>query len=554
MGLAVLGVLAVTCRYTASLLGEITRAHPEASEYASMAAEAFGWAGTMVMASIFAFELLVAAGASYTVLGADSLAALFPSSPIGVVGFAFVFLAVVFPTLVIPDLSYLGGISFVGVLSSILAVAAVVFTGVTHDGEPGGIVPPALTQIARPRGLPFVMGLFMVGFAGHACFPSIRASMRDPSQYETMLNLTFASTLTVYAGTAAVGYLMYGLHIDPEITLNLPQGSPVTQATLWLIVVNVWSKFAISIEPVADVAEGLMSWLVERCAGRPCAAWLFGEDSLSHPPAAAAAEGAGAGPRAAPVTPPHRITGSDGRRNGAAGEGSVTPDLMMSGMPPLARPSPSPVRQHRPDGSSASHVARAHGRFQARAARRDGRHGALPSSASASAVGGPGATRDGVAVGDRTGLLGGVTTLGSELGEALPATPSWAGGRLHMVTPRRAVPAALLASRGRGETCMQRPCCCGVTRHEWLKRTLVRLLLASIALVVAVSVPQFQTILAFAGSVASFTVSVAAPPAFYVVLFGDKLSFGSKAFHWGLAAAGMVCALAGTVGSVLGPM
>lgn len=629
IGIGILVLLAAACRYTASLLGQITHAFPHANEYASMAQAAFGTPGTITMATIFAFELLVAAAAAFAVLAGDSLAALFPDSSLGVSGFAILFVAIVVPTLAIPDLTYLSGVSFIGLLSSVIAVTAVVYTGVTLDGSAGGIVPPADTRVGRldPKAYMWVLGLFMVGFAGHACFPAIRASMAKPQHYESMLNWVFGMTVAVYAGVSSIGYLMYGDQLKAEITLNLPQDAIVTKIALWLIVVNVWSKFAISLEPIADVADGVGIWLWTTCCGSAF-------DDGTEPGPEDEAEGLLAG-TSSPSSPLSLCPSAERRldfdhividpKKACDFGGAVSSTKDQRRVPIAAVVAPSvtsnvleplavvPLPAH--DGSVASHVARATSRHQARRARRTGavvcsadpavlaseasrassqrrKHAARLPDAEASYIAGDGHdTRFDtcalsslleltesplltvVAVRNTSNIANGPALQAPASNAPLRAeprvsatspnaSPLWSAGRMiqHPLLGRSPAAAAAAHSSSSSSSfctsttgCCGAPCCCGVTRAEWAKRTLVRTCLAGTALGIALSLPQFQRILALSGAVASFTVSIAAPPAFYAVLFADKLSTCAFVFNWSLAIGGLILAITGTVGAIIGP-
>ena len=68
---------------------------------------------------------------------------------------------------------------------------------------------------------PFSIGLVMVGFEGHACFPSIKLSLSNQKDYNAVLNTSYLVCFTFYTSIAMLGYLMYGVNVDEEITFNI---------------------------------------------------------------------------------------------------------------------------------------------------------------------------------------------------------------------------------------------------------------------------------------------------------------------------------------------
>lgn len=61
----------------------------------------------------------------------------------------------------------------------------------------------------------------MVGFAGHACFPSIKLSLANQNDYNAVLNTSYFVCFIFYTSIAILGYLMYGINVDEEITFNI---------------------------------------------------------------------------------------------------------------------------------------------------------------------------------------------------------------------------------------------------------------------------------------------------------------------------------------------
>lgn len=89
---------------------------------------------------------------------------------------------------------------------------------------------------------------------GHAVFPSIYSSMREPQKYEDMIDNTYVVVGLISVTVGVLGYAMYGSQTMEEITMNLPDGFLKTLGT-GLIVVNPFTKFALTMNPVGNALD-----------------------------------------------------------------------------------------------------------------------------------------------------------------------------------------------------------------------------------------------------------------------------------------------------------
>jgi len=96
--------------------------------------------------------------------------------------------------------------------------------------------------MARWDSLPSVVGLGMVGFVGHAVFPTIRNDMADKRDYPKVINVAYVIASILYVGIGCCGYLMYGDFSAEMITLNLGD-TWFSQLTVWIVVANPLTKF-----------------------------------------------------------------------------------------------------------------------------------------------------------------------------------------------------------------------------------------------------------------------------------------------------------------------
>lgn len=62
-----------------------------------------------------------------------------------------------------------------------------------------------------------VLGLIMVGFSGHALFPTLRNDMTDKNEYPKMVGVVYFVVTTVYMSISFVGYRMFGEFAQPEV-------------------------------------------------------------------------------------------------------------------------------------------------------------------------------------------------------------------------------------------------------------------------------------------------------------------------------------------------
>ena len=273
-----LAVLSIITNYTGKLLGRCIDYHPPAADrnatvrfrrcfpngirtYPDIGEAAFGKRGRLFISVIFFTELFCAC-CMYLILMGDNLATLFPGS--SSVHFILISACVVLPTTWTSHLTILSYTSLLGIIASLFLMVVLVYAGLSSPANEvvgGSLTHPQPTVLVAPLDrVPLVLGLVMVGFAGHACFPSVYCSMRNRQQFPSVLNLTYAVTGTIYMLVAVAGYLMFGNLTAQEVTVNLVQSHPGTLSALatWLLVINPSTKFALTLYPVSTSVEDLL--------------------------------------------------------------------------------------------------------------------------------------------------------------------------------------------------------------------------------------------------------------------------------------------------------
>ena len=157
------------------------------------------------------------------VLAGDTLHSIFPhiSQRTFVLGSSIVMI----PTALTTRLDFFAYLSFIGMTSSTMLCMVIIYLG-GLDAKGSGtkmgsyLTPQPTRMFTTFEEAPFSIGLCIVGFAGHAVFPTIKNSMRNKNLYDSMMITSFSLALLFYLTIAAFGYLMYGDFVEKEIDLN----------------------------------------------------------------------------------------------------------------------------------------------------------------------------------------------------------------------------------------------------------------------------------------------------------------------------------------------
>jgi len=167
------------------------------------------------------------------------------------------------PTVFLP-LSVLSYASILGILSTVLMVVVIFYDGFTKTEAPGSLWSPAETSVGVPNmgGLGLSFGLFMAGFSGHAVIPSLAQDMEFPEQFDQVVNTAFIIATFLYAVIGYAGYLMFGVDVSDEISVDLlrtPGYNPgLNKILLWMLVISPLTKFALTTQPMNVTIEVLL--------------------------------------------------------------------------------------------------------------------------------------------------------------------------------------------------------------------------------------------------------------------------------------------------------
>lgn len=260
LGLSILLIFAVLSFYTGMLLRYCLDSEPGLGTYPDIGQAAFGTAGRVVISVILYVELY-ACCVEYIILESDNLSSLFPNAKISLGGFeldshhffALMTTLAVLPTVWLRDLSVLSYISAGGVIASVLVVLCLFWIGLV---DKVGIHSEG--TVLNLGTLPVAIGLYGYCYSGHAVFPNIYTSMAQPNRFPAVLLACFGICTLMYAGVAYMGYTMFGEETESQFTLNLPQDLVASKVAVWTTVVNPFTKYALTMSPVAMSLEELI--------------------------------------------------------------------------------------------------------------------------------------------------------------------------------------------------------------------------------------------------------------------------------------------------------
>ncbi|CAI0409880.1 unnamed protein product [Linum tenue] len=263
LGLIVLLLFALLSFYTGLLLRYCLDTHPGLQTYPDIGQAAFGTTGRIAFAVILYVELY-ACCVEYIILESDNLSALFPNAHLSLGGvveveldphhlFAFLTTLAVLPTVWLRDLSILSYISAGGVVASIVVVVCLLWSGVVDE-----VNIHSSGRAVNWGTLPVAIGLYGYCYQGHAVFPNIYSSMARPNQYPALLLACFIVCTVMYVGVGVMGYTMFGEATESQFTLNMPSHLLASKIAVWTTVVNPFTKYALTMTPVAMSLEELI--------------------------------------------------------------------------------------------------------------------------------------------------------------------------------------------------------------------------------------------------------------------------------------------------------
>ncbi|KAF5471642.1 hypothetical protein F2P56_008418 [Juglans regia] len=258
--LIILVMMGLLSCYTAFLLKRCLESSPELQTYPDIGEAAFGLAGRFGIAIVLYIELY-ASCVEYIIMMSDNLASLYPDTQIRFAGtylgsrqvFSITATLIVLPTVWLRNLSLLSYLSGGGVVASILVALCLLWVGVVDQVG----FHPCGTALDLAN-ISVSIGIFGYSFSGHPVFPNIYTSMKEPSQFPSVLIASFVFCFFMYIGVAICGFLMFGDSVKSQFTLNMPREYVASNVAIWTVVANPLTKYALTLTPISLSLEELL--------------------------------------------------------------------------------------------------------------------------------------------------------------------------------------------------------------------------------------------------------------------------------------------------------
>ncbi len=237
------------------------------SSFPDIAREAFGYWGALILAIVLYFELFSCICIFLVSIG-DHLHTLFPhiSTANLMIGCCFVS---AIPIVLLRTAKLLSYLSMVGTISTVCVVGAVI-TAYIFEGDLTEAAakrlddpPPApYHDLFHANGLAIAFGLVAYCFSGHAIIPSIYNSMKNPQEFEKVVDWSFLVVMGCCLAVGLSGYAMFGNLVFDQVTISLEQNSSAALAMTiltYLMVLTAFSKLTLTMFPLAIGMEEIVA-------------------------------------------------------------------------------------------------------------------------------------------------------------------------------------------------------------------------------------------------------------------------------------------------------
>ncbi|KAK9064704.1 hypothetical protein SSX86_016086 [Deinandra increscens subsp. villosa] len=243
--------------FTAVLIKRSMDIDPTIKTYPDIGHRAFGRPGRFIVLVTMNLELYLVATA-FLILEGDNLSHLFPDIHFHLFGmhmdskksFVLIVTAIILPTTWLRNLRILSYISATGVMSSFIILGSIIWIG-KFDGagfEEKG-------QVVNWKGIPSALSLYVFCYGAHPLFPTLYTLMRRKRQFSKVLLFSFGLCTMIYASMGVVGYLMFGVKVNSQVTLNLPTSKTSSKVAIFTTLVSPIVKYALVVTPVVETIE-----------------------------------------------------------------------------------------------------------------------------------------------------------------------------------------------------------------------------------------------------------------------------------------------------------
>ncbi|SCZ87353.1 BZ3500_MvSof-1268-A1-R1_Chr2-2g04819 [Microbotryum saponariae] len=265
IGTLLLLFCALITNYTGKMLAKIMRQDSSLATYADVLIKAYGTRAKNIECYAVILELGALSIALCT-LFADSMESLYPA--VSSQAYKVIFFFIILPTTFLP-LRFLSLTSLLGIISSFTLLLVLVTDGALKKHQPGSLRDPMPTA-AGPRWmrLPLSFGLLMSGlrlisqFAGHAVIPSLYRDMKNPSQFNSVIDIAYIIAFSISMLFGTLGYIMFGNNVSSEVTRDLlaTKGNPavLNKIAVWMVALNPVVKYAVANAPLVQTFEVML--------------------------------------------------------------------------------------------------------------------------------------------------------------------------------------------------------------------------------------------------------------------------------------------------------
>jgi len=233
-----------------SSLVDCSRSYSSLTSFSEIARKAFGNYGAIAASSVLIFEVLSLVCVSLVTMS-DHLVSLYPVITQELL-MSLLCVMISIPAVILQTARTLSYLSFIGTLSSVLIVLSVLVSAIlegdiSNQSEEHEEQTHFLWEFS---GFSMATGIAVYCFVGGiASIPSIYTSMKEPQQFESMIDVSFSIVTASLFIVAISGYYMFGSCVEEEVTISLATQKtsssalePIMKYLPWLMIVMAFTK------------------------------------------------------------------------------------------------------------------------------------------------------------------------------------------------------------------------------------------------------------------------------------------------------------------------
>lgn len=247
-------ILAFISNYTVRLLAYIktTFTRYNIQSYADIGNATFGKVGSVLVNTSVIISQIGYCCAYLVFIGKNLSTLTFMPAKIHPFEISLIVLPIILGLVFLKNMKYLSPTSIVANFAVISAVVAVLEYGFTHEHIADLHEYKPYLRIGT---FPVFYGIVAFGYTIHGLALDIQSSMREPSKYDLVANLSMAFVTVIYLVFGGLSYLFFKENTNSVITLNLENGIENDIIKLSLAVVLVFA-FPLQMFPVIKILEG----------------------------------------------------------------------------------------------------------------------------------------------------------------------------------------------------------------------------------------------------------------------------------------------------------